>query len=171
MIAHQVFRLDTGGSRSKGMVVAFAETSELDTAGCMARIVETRDRAAFKALFLAYAPKVKTYLVRHGASPSQAEELAQEALLTVWRKANYYDPARASVAAWLFTIARNLRIDAIRKEQSAIAYALAVPAVEASDRGLARGRERGRRSRGPHPRGRARPASRADGGRPAVLLL
>jgi RNA polymerase sigma-70 factor (ECF subfamily) len=110
--------------------VSFAETPELDAADCMARIVGTRDRAAFKLLFLAYAPKVKTYLIRHGAAAPQAEELAQEALLTLWRKADYYDPQRASVAAWLFTIARNLRIDAIRKEQSAIAYALAVPAVE-----------------------------------------
>jgi RNA polymerase sigma-70 factor (ECF subfamily) len=112
------------------MVVAFAETSEFDAAGCMARIVATRDRAAFKLLFLAYAPKVKTYLIRHGANAAQAEELAQEALLTLWRKADYYDAQRASVAAWLFTIARNLRIDAIRKEQSAVAYALAVPADE-----------------------------------------
>jgi RNA polymerase sigma-70 factor (ECF subfamily) len=112
------------------MVVAFAEASELDTAGCMARIVAARDRGAFKLLFLAYAPRVKTYLIRHGAGAAQAEELAQEALLTLWRKADYYDPQRASVAAWLFTIARNLRIDAIRKEQSAMAYALATPAVE-----------------------------------------
>jgi RNA polymerase sigma-70 factor (ECF subfamily) len=131
MIAHQVSRLVAGGSRSGGVVVTVAETSELDTAGCMARIVEARDRTAFKLLFLAYAPKVKTYLIRHGASPVQAEELAQEALLTLWRKAEHYDSQRASVAAWLFTIARNLRIDAIRKEQSAMAYVLATPAVEA----------------------------------------
>ena len=131
MIAHQVSRLVAGGSRSGGVVVTVAEASELDTAGCMARIVEARDRTAFKLLFLAYAPKVKTYLIRHGASAAQAEELAQEALLTLWRKAEHYDPQRASVAAWLFTIARNLRIDAIRKEQSAMAYVLATPAVEA----------------------------------------
>jgi RNA polymerase sigma-70 factor (ECF subfamily) len=103
---------------------------ELDAQACVARIVEDRDREAFKTLFLSFAPKVKTYLLRHGATPSQAEELAQEALLTVWRKADYYDPARASVAAWLFTIARNLRIDAIRKEQSALAYVLATPVIE-----------------------------------------
>ena len=106
---------------------------ELDAQACVARIVDSRDREAFKTLFLAFAPKVKTYLVRHGASTAQAEELAQEALLTVWRKADYYDPARASVAAWLFTIARNLRIDAIRKEQSAMAYGLALPPAETTE--------------------------------------
>ena len=106
---------------------------DLDAQVCLARIVERRDREAFRTLFLAFAPKVKTYLVRHGASAAQAEELAQEVLLTVWRKADYYDPARASVAAWVFTIARNLRIDAIRKEQSAMAYVLAAPPIETVD--------------------------------------
>lgn len=96
------------------------------------RIARTQDRAAFKALFLMFAPKVKGYLIRQGAPPLQAEDLAQETLLTVWRKAAYFDPARASVAAWVFTIARNLRIDALRRERSAIAYALtpAGPDVE-----------------------------------------
>ena len=98
----------------------------------MARVAASRDREAFRALFLAFAPKIKSYLIRHGAAAAQAEELAQEALLTLWRKAEIYDPTRASVAAWLFTIARNLRIDTIRKEQSALAYALATPPEELS---------------------------------------
>lgn len=97
----------------------------------MARIVRHRDREAFKALFLAFAPKVKTYLMRHGASNAQAEELAQETLLTLWRKAEQYDVNRASVAAWVFTIARNLRIDVLRKQRSALAYELALPAEDA----------------------------------------
>ncbi|RYG04956.1 MAG: sigma-70 family RNA polymerase sigma factor [Caulobacteraceae bacterium] len=96
----------------------------------MARIVAHRDREAFKTLFLAYAPRLKTYLIRHGATAAQAEELAQEAMLSLWRKAAYYDPNRASVAAWLFTIARNLRIDVLRKERSALAYELASPGDE-----------------------------------------
>jgi len=104
-----------------------ADEGDIDAAACMARIVAHRDREAFKTLFLAYAPKLKTYLIRHGAPAAQAEELAQEAMLTVWRKADYYDARRASVAAWLFTIARNLRIDALRKERSHLAYELAAP--------------------------------------------
>jgi RNA polymerase sigma-70 factor (ECF subfamily) len=103
---------------------------EDEAAACMARIVASRDREAFKTLFLTFAPKVKSYLLRHGAGPVQAEELAQETLLAVWRKAEQYDAARAPVSAWIFTIARNLRIDVLRKERSALTYALCAPEPE-----------------------------------------
>ncbi len=76
-----------------------------------------QDRAAFAALFSFFAPRVKAYLLKTGTSESQAEELAQEAMLAVWRKARLFDPASAGVATWIFTIARNLRIDAIRRER------------------------------------------------------
>ena len=76
-----------------------------------------RDRAAFEMLFHHFAPRVKAYLLRLGANVAQAEDLAQEALLLLWRKAAQFDPARASAATWIFTIARNLRIDAIRRER------------------------------------------------------
>lgn len=74
------------------------------------------DKAAFAQLFRIFAPKIKGYLVKLGAG-SQAEELAQEVMLTVWRKAATFDRKQASVSTWLFTIARNRRIDAIRKER------------------------------------------------------
>ncbi len=83
----------------------------------LGRVAATQDRAAFAALFAHFAPRVKAYLLRLGASSGVAEELAQEALLSVWRKAHLFDPAKASAATWLFTIARNLRIDAIRRER------------------------------------------------------
>ena len=76
-----------------------------------------RDRAAFEALFNHFAPRVKAYLLRLGAHGTQADELAQEALLLLWRKAEQFDPAKASAATWIFTIARNLRIDAVRRER------------------------------------------------------
>jgi RNA polymerase sigma-70 factor (ECF subfamily) len=75
------------------------------------------DRAAFVALFDHFAPRVKSYLLRLGASPALAEDLAQEAMLSIWRKAALFDPSKASAATWIFTIARNLRIDAIRRER------------------------------------------------------
>ena len=74
------------------------------------------DKAAFAQLFRLFAPKIKGYLVKLGAGP-QAEELTQEVMLTVWRKASTFDRKQASVSTWLFTIARNRRIDAIRKER------------------------------------------------------
>lgn len=83
----------------------------------LGRVAEMRDRAAFAALFAHFAPRIKAYLLRLGAPPALAEDLAQEALLSLWRKAHLFDPAKASAATWLFTIARNLRIDTIRRER------------------------------------------------------
>jgi RNA polymerase sigma-70 factor (ECF subfamily) len=60
---------------------------------------------------------VKSYLLRLGAGAALADDLAQEAMLTMWRKAELFDPAKASASTWVFTIARNLRIDAIRRER------------------------------------------------------
>ena len=80
-------------------------------------IAERRCRESFAELFARFAPKLKGYLIKLGCRPEQAEELAQETLLTVWRKADYFDPARAAASTWIFTIARNLRIDAIRRER------------------------------------------------------
>jgi len=73
------------------------------------------DRGAFAALFGHFAPRVKSYMLRLGADPRLADELAQETLLTVWRKAAAFDPAKAAPSTWIFTIARNLRIDAARR--------------------------------------------------------
>jgi RNA polymerase sigma factor (sigma-70 family) len=73
------------------------------------------DRQAFAALFKHFAPRVKSYLIRLGTSEGLAEELAQEAMVSVWRKAPSFDPARANVSTWIFTIARNLRVDHFRR--------------------------------------------------------
>jgi RNA polymerase sigma-70 factor, ECF subfamily len=80
-------------------------------------VAERHDRAAFAALFTHFAPRVKGYLIRHGAAPEAAEDLAQETLLIVWRKAASFDPAKADAPTWIFTIARNLRISAVRRER------------------------------------------------------
>lgn len=92
-----------------------AEALEMDA--LLGRVAAHQDKAAFAILFTHFAPRVKAYLLRLGASSGVAEELAQEALLSVWRKAHLFDPAKASAATWLCTIARNLRIDAIRREK------------------------------------------------------
>lgn len=80
-------------------------------------IAKRQDRAAFAALFEFFAPRIKAFMQRSGASEAKAEELAQETMLAVWRKAALFDPASAGAAAWIFTIARNLRIDAHRRER------------------------------------------------------
>ncbi len=79
-------------------------------------IARRQDRTAFAELFNRFAPRVKAFMRRNGASDSLAEEIAQEAMLAVWRKAQLFDPAVSGAATWIFTNARNQRIDAIRRE-------------------------------------------------------
>lgn len=76
-----------------------------------------QDRAAFAALFAHFAPRIKTFMLRSGASAQSADELAQEALLAVWSKATLFDPTSTGASAWIFTIARNLRIDEARRQK------------------------------------------------------
>ncbi len=100
-----------------------AAEADQNPAGWITAIAQRQDRAAFAALFEFYAPRIKTMLTRLGAAADTAEDLAQETLLTVWRKAAYFDPARASASAWIYTIARNLRIDRLRGDKRAKLYA------------------------------------------------
>ena len=83
----------------------------------LVKVAADRDRAAFSRLFQHYAPRVKAYMRKLGCDGALAEDLAQEAMLQVWRKSESYDPALASPGTWIFTIARNLRIDRIRRER------------------------------------------------------
>jgi RNA polymerase sigma-70 factor (ECF subfamily) len=83
----------------------------------LTRIAQQHDQQAFIMLFQHYAPKVKSWLIKGGASPSVAEEIIQETFLTVWRKAGLFDPEKASAATWIYTIARHKKIDKLRKEQ------------------------------------------------------
>ena len=87
----------------------------LDASSLILSVARNQDQEAFKRLFEHFAPRVKTFMVRSGATVGQAEELAQETLLTVWRKAKLFDAGRAGPTAWIFTIARNLRIDGLRR--------------------------------------------------------
>ena len=81
----------------------------------MKAVAERADRQAFAALFKHFAPRVKAYLARSGCTPELAEELTQEAMVLLWRRAATFDPARAALSTWLFTVARNVRIDHHRR--------------------------------------------------------
>lgn len=84
---------------------------------CIRRIRDDKDQSAFIDLFRHFAPRVKAFLMRGGTDAALAEETTQEVMATLWNKAHLFDPARASVATWIFTIARNRKIDAIRKQR------------------------------------------------------
>lgn len=90
---------------------------ETDWSAVMTRVRDSQDRAAFAALFAHFAPRVKFFLIKAGSSAAVAEDCAQDVLATVWHKAGQFDPARASVATWIFTIARNRRIDVARRDR------------------------------------------------------
>jgi RNA polymerase sigma factor (sigma-70 family) len=79
-----------------------------------------RDQTAFAELFDYFAPRLKSYLQRLGMEPSQAEELTQEVMIVLWHKAALFDPAKSSLSTWLFRIARNRRIDALRRDRSSL---------------------------------------------------
>jgi len=82
---------------------------------CLMKVKSDKDAQQFAALFGHFAPRVKAFLMKSGASETLADETLQEAMAIVWRKAHLFDPTRASAATWIFTIARNKQIDAIRK--------------------------------------------------------
>ena len=99
------------------MLIEGGETAEPTWGRQIEAVATRRDRAAFVALFDHFAPRVKTLMLRSGESDATAEEIAQQTMLTVWRKADLFIPGSSGAAAWIFTIARNLRIDALRRER------------------------------------------------------
>ncbi len=111
--------IEPSTSRSLSQVNGNGATApdRADLARSIEAIAQSNDRQAFAMLFGHFAPRVKSYLLRLGASSALAEDLAQETMLAVWRKAAYFDASRAEAATWIFTIARNLRIDALRRER------------------------------------------------------
>ena len=78
-------------------------------------VAQSQDRTAYGEIFAYYAPRVKSYLMRLGSDDAAAEEIAQDVMVTVWRKANLFDRSQASVSTWIFRIARNRRIDVFRR--------------------------------------------------------
>lgn len=87
----------------------------LDTAGEALKLVASRrDRQAFHALFRDFAPRIKAYAIKQGML-EQADELVQEVMINVWRRAAQFDPEKASATTWIYAIARNARIDFLRK--------------------------------------------------------
>ncbi|RZI94915.1 MAG: sigma-70 family RNA polymerase sigma factor [Rubrivivax sp.] len=87
-----------------------------ELAGLVRAVAESADRQAFAVLFKHFAPRVKSYLMRAGADDDQAEDLAQETMVMLWRKAALFDSAQAAASTWIFTIARNLRVDRFRRQ-------------------------------------------------------
>lgn len=89
-----------------------------DPALLMQAIALRQDRGALAALFNLFGPRVKSMLLKLGAGEALAEDLVQETFLMVWRKAALYSNQRGAPSTWIFTIARNLRIDQLRRQSN-----------------------------------------------------
>lgn len=83
-------------------------------------VAAARDQAAFTELFDHFAPRLKAYLRRMSLDDGQAEEVTQEVMMVLWHKAALFDPAKSSLATWLFRVARNRRIDLARRDKSGL---------------------------------------------------
>lgn len=112
-------RPDGTGVRGQGKAAGevLGEDDRAHFADLVVAIAERQDRTAFSELFEYYAPRVKSYLMRLGSDGAQAEEIAQDVMVNVWRKAALFDRAQASVSTWIFRIARNRRIDVFRRSR------------------------------------------------------
>ncbi len=114
----RVRRMDSGADRSDDALLVR---------------IASGDRQAFASVFARYAPRVKSYLLRLGAPGAIAEDLAQDAMLSVWRRAGSYDPVKAKASTWIFVIARNAWIDRLRRERVELAYRETSPVSEESE--------------------------------------
>jgi RNA polymerase sigma-70 factor (ECF subfamily) len=84
---------------------------------CLTDLADTRSKTDFARLFAYFAPRVKAYILRLGMPDATAEEVTQEAMLLVWRKAHLFNSAKASASTWIFTLARNQSIDRMRRDK------------------------------------------------------
>lgn len=97
-----------------GLLAGGGAAADVSDEALIARIAGG-DRSAFDALYDRYAGRIRGVMMKAGAALDEAEETAQEAMLSIWRRADTFDPARAAAPTWIFAIARNRRIDLIRR--------------------------------------------------------
>ncbi len=100
---------------AKKASVTKSAVTTIDWSKDLIAVRDHKDQAAFARVFSHFAPRVKGFLIRSGASAEMAEDCAQDVMATIWRKAHLFDPTKASPSTWIFTIARNRQIDLIRK--------------------------------------------------------
>ena len=110
---------DSGGMGANGtdILTAGMTNDVVPWVDDLIAVRDARDEGAFIRVFGHFGPRVKAFLMRTGMDAALAEECAQEVLVTVWNKAHLYDATRASPSTWIFTIARNKKIDVLRKQR------------------------------------------------------
>ena len=111
------FNLSTAMKSRDIKVDSCSVNTDEDLTLCVELIGKNQDKLAFNNIFRYFAPRLKSFLVKAGSTDSQAEEVIQEVMIAVWTKSSTYDSSKSSVSTWIYTIARNKRIDKIRKEK------------------------------------------------------
>lgn len=104
-------------SQVKMMRMTDDTSPDPDWSELIRKVGQDRDRDAFANIFQHFAPRIKAFLMKGGASNTIAEECVQDVMATIWQKSTQFDPSRAAVSTWIYTIARNRRIDLIRKQR------------------------------------------------------
>lgn len=91
------------------------EPDKDELSACLLAVGARKDIESFETLFRFFGPKIRAFMLKRGGNRQQAEELMQETMMMIWNKAEQFDPARGTVSSWIYTIARNVRIDAFRR--------------------------------------------------------
>ncbi|MGV8856132.1 MAG: sigma-70 family RNA polymerase sigma factor [Devosia sp.] len=89
-----------------------------DPTALLLRVAQSRDKSALALLFSHFGPRIKSMMLKLGANDALAEDLVQETFVSVWRKAALFSSQRGAASTWIFTIARNLRIDQLRRQSN-----------------------------------------------------
>jgi RNA polymerase sigma-70 factor (ECF subfamily) len=124
VVAHEMPCQPQRTTSASGGPTGSGDSRVTDSAGSVPAALEAdllavaaaRDRAAFARLFAFYAPRVKAYLLRLGCDDTLADDVSQDVMLAIWRRAHQFDPSRAAPSTWVFAIARNKRVDALRRQ-------------------------------------------------------
>ena len=106
--------------------------------GLISAVANNRDRGAFAQLFDHFGPRLHAYLVRLGSDPATADEILQDVMTTLWTKSHLFDPSKSSLATWLYRIARNRRIDTLRRDRLDFFDPMEAPDIPAEDEGVDR---------------------------------
>lgn len=133
---HTIVHLQTspsGATRYERKLVQKTERKVSEETVWMLAVRDERDKMAFSNLFDHFAPRLKGFIIKTGMPSAQAEEIVQDVMLTVWRKAAQFDPHRAQVSAWIYQITRNRQIDIIRKYNRPLPEELVEPPSLACD--------------------------------------
>lgn len=97
---------------------------------CIVDVAQNKNRKAYFYLYEHFAPKLKSFLMQRNVQAAIAEEIVQETFITVWQKANYYTANKAYVSTWVFTIARNKKLDRDRKNIRHMNYLNSIDQVD-----------------------------------------